>query len=228
MITYKSLLKKRWTSESDLEVFHNQRIKDIERQVDITYNRLMSEANEKIRIRYEKKKERTLRKRLKTEELSYKTSLQALKKWDITKLKTKRPRTLAKWKNETFKVFQSRRKLSLCDKDGMLWAVDIQKRVHYKTIQAWHYYWKKNHPNLVFEPLNVRPITQNTNWQQLDQEWLYRKPELIKTIWIDMFGHLEALSKIKDNIIRDINYYKPIYEKYKELEKQEKQRLWVK
>lgn len=231
-MSYKSLLQKQGMTEEKLAHYHKSRNFEIVNKTKAYYGRLAGIKNDKTTESYMTKAERKIASKLKREQKQYKSALQSLKKGDIGKLKVKKERTITQRKDKTFSIFQERRKLALCDDKWYLTLVDTGERVHYSefkdyNVQAGHYFGKRNHPNLVFEPMNVRPITYITNKKQLDQEWLIRKQQLVQIIWQEALYHLQAMSKENDNIIRDKNYYQPIYEKYKELLKEEKRRLWI-
>lgn len=211
-MSYKSILQQKRPTVEALESYYTRKCKDIEYQVRAYYENLKRRKIEEEKEKLEKKMIRKLASRLKNEHIQYRSAIKSLKTGNI-EIK-KKPKNVTQIKEKAYWHFQKRRRLYLADKQWMIYTMDTKKYVrrNQKWIVSWHYRSKHKHPNIWFEPMNVRPISKQTNRMQLDQPWYYRKDNLIEKIWIEMFEQLEALSKQNDIIIRDRKYWEEMEE----------------
>lgn len=206
-MSYKAILSTRHPTKEALLSYYERKCKEIEYAVAKYYDHIEKNRLDKAKELIERKKQRTTSKRLKNEEIKYKSAIKSLKTGEI-EIK-KKPTTLAQARNKAYSRFQKRKRLNLADRHWMIYTMDTKKYVrrNQKGIVSWHYRSKHNHPNIWFESMNVRPISTQTNRMQWDQPWYYRKDNLINHIWQEKFDELEALSKLTDNIIRDRKYW---------------------
>lgn len=224
-MSYKNILNQKKCSKQVLEKYYNKRVEYIEVQNKKYYNNLMFKSTDKVKMYYIQRAEKALKKKLKREEKDFKTALKLFK--NPTYEKKELHLSFRDIKKMAFDKFQLYCRLSRCDKNQMLRLIDTWEFVHYKKAQWWHYFSKFNYPWIAFEIINCRPITQKTNRIQWDQEWLYWKENLIKTIWIDNFEMLIELSNQKTWQIYDYNYYHEKYNHFDKLVIWEKKRLWI-
>lgn len=219
-MSYSSLLRRSSTDEVALEKCHKKRIAQINKSVSIFYDALENRAIEKEKNKIQKKRIRTLVRRLRDEEKKYKNAIKELKTGKTQALPPKK-QTTTKIKGKAYASFQLYCRLLRADKDGMVRLLDTGKLVHYSKSQWGHYRSKHNHPNLGFEVMNCRPISPLGNKMQWDQPWYYWRDELINRIWQEMYDHLEMQAKKHDTIIRDRRYreeqYKIRHKKSEEL-----------
>jgi hypothetical protein len=106
--------------------------------------------------------------------------------------------------------------------------VDKGTRVHRSESVAGHRRPKHNNPQLIFELDNLRPISNETNYNQLDRPGITRQDQFINQIWKQRFDELKAIAedKSKKNELRDKQYYLNIYDASKRLNTIHKNRLW--
>lgn len=225
-MSYKLILNKPWVTKWLLENYHNKRITQISIATKKYYEMLRYKADEKNKIYYDRRCERKLKQKLKKEEEWYKLALKLLKDPEFKKKEKKI--WLKEMKKLAFDKFQLYCRLLRCDKNQNLRLVDTLEYVHYKKAQWWHYFSKFNYPHIAFEVINCRPITQTTNQIQWDQEWLYRKENLINIIWQEKFDELLKLANSEQQkIIYDIEYYQQKFSYFDALVVKEKTRLWI-
>lgn len=88
-----------------------------------------------------------------------------------------------------------------------------------------HVRWQKNYPHMAFEIDNIWAITSFSNKQQGDQiaQWKDNLPIDIQTKLSCMSIDDSAKNKLRDHM-----FYQNVIDKYKALNANEKQRLWIK
>ena len=99
-MSYKAILSTKNPTKEALDKYYEQKLRDIEYSVEQYCKILENKAIEKEKERLDKKKQRTLSKRLKNEEIKYKSAIKSLKTGDIV-IKTK-PRSLNQIKHKAF------------------------------------------------------------------------------------------------------------------------------
>lgn len=204
-MSYSTLLSRSSATTQTLELYHQKRIRAITESVSSFFGILEKKAIAKEQDKIKKKREKTLARRLRDEELKYKKAIKELKTGKKQE-KPVRPLSVTKLKHKAYASFQLYCRLLRADKDGLVRLLDTGAVVPYTKAQAWHYRSKYNHPHLWFEVANCRPISPLGNKMQGDQPWYYRKDALIERIWQEMYDHLEAQAKQEDGIIRDRHY----------------------
>ena len=222
---YKKVLNQRGASLEKLEQVHIKRIETIKRNTRSYYDLLKFKADEKSKLKYDKRYEKKVAQKIKIEQEKYRVAKRMIKGWKV--VEKKEVIGFKKMKTMAFNKFQLYRRLSRCDKDWMLTLIDMWTRVHYKQAQWWHYFSKKIYPRIAFDTENCRPITQRTNKLQSDQEWLFRKDNLIKEMWVKRFDELQKKSKNKEDKILTVDYYRDMFEKFDELVVKEKNRIGI-
>ena len=205
-MSYKTLLKTKGITPDKVDKYHEQRKLQIARATWDYYQTLSYKQADKIKEKMETKAKKKVAQKLKLEEKAYKLAIKCIKDGTLPEPVKKAP-TLWDYKKEAFRLVQLLARLLRADDKGMLRLVDTGKPAHYKQAQWWHYFSKFNHPNIAFEIMNIRPITQQSNQQQLDKPWLYRKENLVAIIGIDQYNILEALSKEPKWELRKKDYY---------------------
>lgn len=205
-MSYKTLLKTKGITPDKVDKYHEQRKLQIARATWDYYQTLSYKQADKIKEKMETKAKKKVAQKLKLEEKAYKLAIKCIKDGTLPEPVKKTP-TLWDYKKEAFRLVQLLARLLRSDDKGMLRLVDTGEIKHYKKAQWWHYFSKFNHPNIAFEIMNIRPITQQSNQQQLDKPWLYRKENLVAIIGIDQYNILEALSKEPKWELRKKDYY---------------------
>lgn len=184
------------------------------------YNKMLWLRQEKIKAKQEKELDRIWKKRQKLRDIELHNLTAKRKKKIPTKPDTPKAR------QEAYTTFQLWRRMNLADKDWMVLLTDKLTKVHYTKCVAWHIYSKVNHPNLAFEPMNVRCITNETNRKQWTSPWIFRAVNVLSWFWLDNLKKLSE-DKSRKSEKRDWNYYRSITETYNELIEIEKKRLWL-
>lgn len=205
-MSYKTLLKTKGITPDKVEKYHLQRKAQIAKATRDYYQMLSYKQADKIKEKMGTKARKKVAQKLKLEDKAYKLAIKCIKDGTLPEPVRKQP-TLKDYKAEAFRLVQLLARLLRSDDKGMLRLVDTGEIKHYKKAQWWHYFSKHNHPNLAFEIMNIRPITQQSNQQQLDKPWLYRKDNLLAIIGEDNYTILEAMSKEPKGEIRKKDYY---------------------
>lgn len=205
-MSYKTLLKTKGITPDKVEKYHLQRKAQIAKATRDYYQSLSYKQADKIREKMETKAKKKVAQKLKLEDKAYKLAIKCIKDGTLPEPVRKQP-TLKDYKAEAFRLVQLLARLLRSDNKWMLRLVDTGKLVHYKKAQWWHFFSKKNHPNLAFEIMNIRPISAISNKLQWDQPWYYWKENLLAIIGEGNYTILEAMSKEPKGEIRKKDYY---------------------
>ena len=224
-MTYKKILNSKWSSLEKLEQHHTKRIENIKRNTRSYYDLLKFKADEKSKLKYDKRYEKKVAQKIRIEQEKYRVAQRMIKGWKVTE--KKEVIGFKKMKTMAFNKFQLYCRLSRCDNDWFLTLIDSWKRVHYKKAQWWHYFSKKNYPWIAFDTDNCRPISWITNKLQSDQEGLFWQRNLISHIWYERFDALVSRSRQKEHKILTIDYYRDMFDNFDTLVVKEKNRLWI-
>ena len=144
-----------------------------------------------------------------------------------TKKTLKRSSDSVKYRREkAYKQFQLYARLARSLSNWIIHTWPCQF-AHYKITQWWHIYSKHNFPHIAFYLPNCRPISSRENKRQGDsiadrQDSVLDKQE--QQALADMAYDITNEHKEK---YRTKEYYKEQYEKYKQLNKKELERLWL-
>ena len=191
------------------------------------------EELEKRKVSLEEKKQENIKLYAEKQSIKYEKLLRKIEKNKLRELdkqvrkvagkkplKKKMP-SEAKRKEKAYQQFQKFCKLIRMDKYGYVVLADTWEKVFWNKCQWWHYYSKRNYPQLAFELDNVHPITWITNRLQWDNTWVRWKDWIIKVIGINRYNDLEDISLDKwakfECAKRDWSFYDAIYTKYKKL-----------
>lgn len=132
------------------------------------YDFLAQKQSDKIKEQYKKKLDRRYNKRLRTIEQKAKDKQRiekAIKKGKPIEKKDK-TKTLSRYKNEAFSIFQLYIRISKSNNKGFVVLLDNKNTVYYTECDAGHFYPKSNYPQLAFVVDNVFPISKYTNKAQ--------------------------------------------------------------
>ena len=185
------------------------------------YEKLFQTQMAKQMAIYERKKQRRINAVTKQYHNKVTDKTKAIRKLEV------KVRISTKIRSKAIEEFQKRCKLSRTNSLWQVFLVDKGYRVHWSESVAGHYYPKGKFWHMIFIKENVWPITEWTNYTQLDRIWYIWTEQFIKAVWMEKYNELEGIStnKILKNELTPPQYYQNIYDISKELNKKEKERL---
>lgn len=186
------------------------------------YEKLFQKAMTKVLARYERKKNIMINKVAKQYGQKTTDKVRAVRKLE------KVIRISDTIKTKAIEEFQKRSKLSRTNSLWQVYLVDKGTRVHRSESVAGHRWPKHNNPQLIFELDNLWPITNETNYNQLDAPGYIRQEQFIKKIWQERFDELKSIAESKEDkwVIRDKQFYQIIYETARVNNKRKQASLW--
>lgn len=214
--------KKRREQITKQKAKHDQNLQKRIQGIHSEYESLFQKQMEKQLAIYERKRQRRINAVTKQyhEKLTDKTK--AIRKLEV------KVRISTKIRSKAIVEFQKRCKLSRTNSKWQVFLVDKWYRVHRSESVAWHRWPKGRYPHMIFCIDNVRPITEWTNYQQLDNLGFIRQEQFIKQIWQSRFEELDkmAIDKATKNELSTPMFYQTTYDTFKSLNKERQKKLW--
>lgn len=200
--------------QKTIEKARNRWLEKIQKEIENSKNNIVA-RNEKQLARFEKKQR-----------------IQAEKKArDIlwvkqTKKTIKRTSDSVKyWRSKAYTEFQLYARISRADSDGRVMFWDGTYWYYNQNCDWWHIYSKHNYPHIAFEILNCRPIGKQKNKMQWDNTADWQAICLSKKDQWYLWGIAQDATPEYKKQFQTKEYYQEQYEKYKELNKVELERL---
>lgn len=213
------MIKKQIT-DFDIIAKYNTKIYQKKLVLDRKYSKMISNRKEKLDARKEREMSRFESKMKKAMDIELHNLTHKRKRSELV------DRTVAKIKAKALALAQRYAKLKRAIKTPnwiMVLCMDtMQWNLLDSNVHGWHVYPQSNYSWMRFDIDNIRPITGNGNWKQLDTkaEWRINLPK-------DIQCKLSDLSKEKKVQIYNRNFYEDQIEYFKPLVKKEEKRLWL-
>lgn len=198
----------------------NQKMDQKRLVLDRKYSKMLGLRKEKLEARKQKEIERYEKKRKKLMEIELHNLTHKRKRKEpidktVSKLKAKALAAIQKYCKYKRAVWSTKWPMVQLF-DTMQW-VKLDKKVHW-----WHLFPQSNYRWMMFDELNIYPISSWGNRKQLDTVG-----ERINNIPKDNLVYIVERSKQKESIIYTRSDYEAIIEKYKELNRIEEIRLAI-
>jgi hypothetical protein len=211
---------KKQLTEFDVIWKRNQKMNQKRLVLDRKYAKMLGLRKEKLEARKQKEIDRYEKKRKKSMEIELHNLTSKRKRKEpvdktVSKLKAKALAEIQKYCKYKRAVWSTKWPMVRLF-DTMQW-VKLDKKVHWG-----HLFPQSNYRWMMFDELNIYPISSWGNRKQLDTVG-----ERINNIPKDNLVYIVERSKNKESIIYTRSDYEAIIEKYKELNRIEEIRLWL-
>jgi hypothetical protein len=211
---------KKQLTEFDVIWKRNQKMNQKRLVLDRKYAKMLGLRKEKLEARKQKEIDRYEKKRKKSMEIELHNLTSKRKRKEpvdktVSKLKAKALAEIQKYCKYKRAVWSTKWPMVQLF-DTMQW-VKLDKKVHW-----WHLFPQSNYRWMMFDELNIYPISSWGNRKQLDTVG-----ERINNIPKDNLVYIVERSKNKESIIYTRADYEAIIEKYKDLNRIEEKRLAI-